>query len=197
MKNNDIMLEGIFCVINDKDKEKLKKIRNEFLESFNSTLNNDFETRSSLVKKYFGNVGCNAFVEKPFYCDYGANINVGDNLYIGHDCNILDVTKVFIGNNVYFGPNVSIYTAAHIDNNTNENLEYGVSIGSDVWVGGNTVITPGVNIGSNVIIGSYSVVVSDIPSNSMVSGNPCKVLRELNENETRYLLEQVKLGNNI
>ena len=189
---DDIKLEGIFCSINDKEKEKLNKTRNEFLDAFNNTLVDDYDKREELIKKYFGSVGLKPNVSKPFYCDYGANIFVGDNFFANHDCNILDVSKVIVGNNVLLGPNVSIYTAGSIGSSDFDKVEYGVNIGSDVWIGKNTVINPGVSIGSNVVIGSCSVVVSDIPSNCMASGNPCRVLRELNENETKYWLEQLK-----
>ena len=191
MIEDEVKLEGIFCSINDKEKEKLKKIRNEFLDSFNSTLKEDTLKREELIKKYFGSCGKNPSIDKPFYCDYGANIFVGDNFFANHDCNILDVSKINIGSNVCLGPNVSIYTAGYFEEKDNSNYEYGVNIGSDVWIGGSTVINPGVNIGSNVVIGSCSVVVSDIPSNCIAGGNPCKVLRELNENDTKYWLEQM------
>lgn len=138
----------------------------------------------------FGKVGENICINKPFRCDYGINIEIGDNFYANFDCIILDVNKVIIGNNVLFAPRVSIYTAGHpIDKDVrNKMLEFGkqVIIGNDVWIGGNVIINPGVKIGNNVVIGSGSVVVKDIPSNVVAAGNPCKVIREITDLDKEY-----------
>ena len=156
----------------------------------NGTTEEQAEYRVQLFKELFGRTGENLWVEPPFYCDYGYNIEIGENFYANFDCIILDVCDVTIGDNVFLAPRVCIYTAGHpIDAGVRRRqLEYGkkVVIGNDVWVGGNTVINPGVTIGDNVIIGSGSVVTKDIPSGVIAAGNPCRVLRPITEEDTRY-----------
>ena len=129
-------------------------------------------------------------VRAPFHCDYGKNIEVGDNFYANFNTVILDVGKVKIGNNVLLAPNVSIYTAGHPihPDSRNSGYEYGiaVTIGDNVWIGGNSVINPGVTIGNNCVIGSGSVVVNDIPENSIAVGNPAKVIRQITEEDKKY-----------
>ena len=115
---------------------------------------------------------------------------MGKNFYANYDCIIIDVCPVTIGDQVFFGPRVCVYTAAHpIDAKVRSTgLEYGkpVTIGDDVWVGGNTVINPGITIGSNAVIGSGAVVTKDIPGGVIAAGNPCKVLRSITEEDRKY-----------
>ena len=156
----------------------------------NGTTEEQAEYRVQLFKELFGRTGENLWVEPPFHCDYGCHISVGENFYANFDCIILDVCDVTIGDNVFLAPRVCIYTAGHpIDAGVRRRqLEYGkkVVIGNDVWVGGNTVINPGVTIRDNVVIGSGSVVTKDIPSGVIAAGNPCRVLRPVTEEDTRY-----------
>ena len=156
----------------------------------NGTTEEQAEYRVQLFKELFGRTGENLWVEPPFHCDYGCHISVGENFYANFDCIILDVCDVTIGDNVFLTPRVCIYTSGHpIDAGVRRRqLEYGkkVVIGNDVWVGGNTVINPGVTIGDNVVIGSGSVVTKDIPSGVIAAGNPCRVLRPVTEEDTRY-----------
>ena len=156
----------------------------------NGTTEEQAEYRVQLFKELFGRTGENLWVEPPFHCDYGCHISVGENFYANFDCIILDVCDVTIGDNVFLAPRGCIYTAGHpIDAGVRRRqLEYGkkVVIGNDVWVGGNTVINPGVTIGDNVVIGSGSVVTKDIPSGVIAAGNPCRVLRPITEEDTRY-----------
>ncbi|MBS7141745.1 MAG: sugar O-acetyltransferase [Clostridiales bacterium] len=156
----------------------------------NGTTEEQAEYRVQLFKELFGRTGENLWVEPPFHCDYGCHISVGENFYANFDCIILDVCDVTIGDNVFLAPRVCIYTAGHpIDAGVRRRqLEYGkkVVIGNDVWVGGNSVINPGVTIGDYVVIGSGSVVTKDIPSGVIAAGNPCRVLRPVTEEDTRY-----------
>lgn len=155
---------------------------------FNQTMPNDTKARSALLKEIFGKCGNNMTVEPPFYCDYGSNILVGDNFYANHNLIILDGARVTIGNNVFVAPNVGIYTAGHpLDaSRRNEGLEFAlpVTIGNNVWVGASVVILPGVFIGDNSVIGAGSVVTRNVPPNVVAVGNPCKVLREINNQDS-------------
>lgn len=143
-----------------------------------------------LFQTLFGHIGEHFWIEPPFYCDYGKHIHIGDHFYANYNCVMLDVCDITIGDNVFLAPYVCIFTAAHpIDAGVrNAGLEYGkpVTIGSSVWVGGNTVINPGVTIGDNVVIGSGSVVTKDIPSGVIAVGNPCRVLRPITAEDKAY-----------
>lgn len=149
-----------------------------------------------LVKDLFGKTGTNPFMEPPFHCDYGWNIEVGDNFYANFNLTILDVGKVTIGNNAFFAPNIAIYTAGHPvhPDSRNSGYEYGipVTIGDNVWLGGNTVILPGVTIGNNVVIGAGSVVTKDIPDNVIAAGNPCRIIRSITEEDRHYYFKDRK-----
>ena len=137
--------------------------------------------RMSLLRDILSIQG-EAHIEPNFFCDYGWNIEIGGNFYSNHNLTIIDVCKVSIGSNVLLGPNVIISTAAHpIDPIERQKTEYGasISIGNDVWVGGNVSILPDVKIGYNCVVGAGSVVTKDIPNNSVAVGNPCRVIRSI------------------
>jgi maltose O-acetyltransferase len=154
------------------------------------------ESAPSLLKNILGKTGENIWIEAPFHCDYGWNIEVGENFFANYNLTILDVAKVTIGKNVQIAPNVSIYTAGHpIHPDTrNTGYEYGIpiTIGDNVWIGGNVVILPGVKIGDNVVIGAGSVVTKDIPENVIAMGNPCKIVREITEEDRSYYYKRNK-----
>lgn len=168
--------------------EEQKKCR-VLTQRLNQADRSDFESISEIVRELLGKSE-NAFINPPFYCDYGFNIEVGKNFFANYNCTILDVAKVVIGDNCQLAPNVAIYTAGHPvhPDSRNSGYEYGirVTIGDNVWVGGNTVICPGVQIGDNVVIGAGSVVTKDIPAWSIAAGNPCRVLRKITEADRRF-----------
>ncbi|WP_172564157.1 sugar O-acetyltransferase [Vibrio navarrensis] len=129
-----------------------------------------------------------AYIEPPFRCDYGTNIKLGKNFYANFNCVILDVAEVSIGDNVLFAPNVQIYTAGHpidVKGRVEDGVEFGlpIRIGNNVWLGGGVIVCPGVNIGNNSVIGAGSVVTKDIPDNVVAVGNPCRVVKQITENE--------------
>lgn len=142
--------------------------------------------RNELIKKILGKTKEKYVIEQPFICDYGYNIEIGENFYANHNLIILDPAKVIFKDNVFIGPNCSFYTAFHpLEYNIrNEGLEQAkpIIVGNNVWLGGNVIVLPGVSIGDNVVIGAGSVVTKDIPSNSLAVGNPCKVIKKLPEN---------------
>ena len=182
MTEKEKMLSGELYTVDD-------ELRQEFLNAkkitrlFNNTTEGETEYRKKLLSELFEKVGERIYIEPPFRCDYGSNISIGDNFYANYDCIIIDVNKVKIGNNVKIGPRVCIYTAGHPIEAAVRNsfLEFGkpITIGNDIWIGGNVVINPGITIGSNVVIGSGSVVTKNIPDNVIAAGNPCKVLRSI------------------
>ncbi len=155
-----------------------------------------WDERNNLIKKILGKTGENIDIQAPFHCDYGYNIEVGENFFANYNLVILDVGKVKIGNNAQLAPNVSIYTAGHPihPDSRNSGYEYGIdiTIGDNVWIGGNTCIMPGVKIGKNVVIGAGSVVTKDIPDDVIAFGNPCKVVRNITEEDRNYYFRDRK-----
>lgn len=143
--------------------------------------------RQEVIRTLFGKTGNNFLVEQPFYCDYGYNIEIGENFYSNVNCVILDGAKVTFGDNVFIAPNCGFYTAGHpLDiTSRNKGLEYAypITVGNNVWIGANVVVLPGVTIGDNSVIGAGSVVVKDIPANVVAVGNPCKVIKTISNTE--------------
>lgn len=137
----------------------------------------------AVLRELLPNSNKRLYIEPPFHCDYGYNIFSGENVYFNVNCVVLDSMKVTIGNNVFFGPGVQIYTASHpLNAIERRKVEFAkpVTIGSDCWIGGNVVICPGVTIGDGCVIGAGSVVTKNIPDNTLAVGNPAKVIRKLN-----------------
>ncbi|MFD0704892.1 sugar O-acetyltransferase [Alloscardovia venturai] len=169
-------------------KKKIYKLNNLHPDDMNQV--------NRLLQEIFGTADDTTWVEAPFHCDYGTNIHVGKNFFANYNATILDVGDVTIGDNVMFAPNVSIYTAGHPvhPDSRNSGYEYGipVTIGDNVWIGGNVVILPGVTIGSNVVIGGGSVVTHDIPDWTIAAGNPARVVRNITEEDRDYYFKKRK-----
>jgi maltose O-acetyltransferase len=150
---------------------------------YNQLKNSDAEGRGALIRKILGKTKENICIEPSFWCDYGYNIEVGDNFYSNHNLVILDCAKVTFGNYVFIGPNCSFYTASHpLDvKQRNQGLEsaHPITVGDNVWFGGNVVVLPGVTIGNNSVIGAGSVVTKDIPDNVVAVGNPCRIIKNI------------------
>ena len=146
--------------------------------------------QDELIKEILGKTGENVHIEAPFHCDYGYNIEVGENFFANYNLTVLDVGKVRIGKNAQIAPNVSIYTAGHPihPESRNSGYEYGidVTIGDNVWIGGNVCIMPGVTVGDNVVIGAGSVVTKDIPDSVIAVGNPCRVVRTITDDDRDF-----------
>lgn len=177
-------------------KERLKA--REITFEFNNLAPKFIKQRKALIKRLFGKTEKMFYIEPPFRCDYGYNIEIGDNFYANFNLVILDCAKVSIGNSVFIAPNVSIYTAGHPIHSHLRDQEFEwaqeITIGDSVWIGGNVVINPGVKIGSNVVIGSGSIVTRDIPDHVFAAGNPCRVIRQLTDEDKEYYYKDFKLG---
>ena len=156
----------------------------------------DVAGKDKLIKEILGKTGNTVCIESPFHCDYGYHIEVGENFFANYNLVILDVAKVKIGDNAQIAPNVAIYTAGHPihPDSRNSGYEYGIdiTIGDNVWIGGNTCIMPGVTIGNNVVIGGGSVVTKDLPDNVIAVGNPCRIVREITEEDRDYYFKDRK-----
>lgn len=163
---------------------------------YNNMDSGDTAGKDKLIKEILGKTGNTVCIESPFHCDYGYNIEVGENFFANYNLVILDVGKVKIGDNAQIAPNVAIYTAGHPihPDSRNTGYEYGIdiTIGDNVWIGGNTCIMPGVTIGNNVVIGGGSVVTKDLPDNVIAVGNPCRIVREITEDDRDYYFKDRK-----
>lgn len=175
--------------------EEQKECR-KILQKLNFMDRSDFDGIAAVVAELFGKSD-NAFVNPPFYCDYGKHIEAGKNFFANYNCTLIDVAKIRIGDNCMMAPNVSVYTAGHPVHPVSRNsaYEYGkeVTIGDNVWIGGNTVVCPGVHIGSNVVIGAGSVVTKDIPDWCVAAGNPCKVIRKITDADAKKLFHDEEI----
>ena len=181
--------KGLPYIADEKCNELMLENRQKLFE-FNNTDPRDLNKLDELLRDILGKAGRNITILQPFRCDYGKNIEVGDNFFANYNFVVLDVAKVSIGNNVFIAPNVAIYTAGHPVHYEMRNtmLEYGipVTIGDNCWIGGNVVICPGVSIGEGSVIGAGAVVTKDIPANVIAAGNPCRVIREITNEDKKY-----------
>ena len=153
--------------------------------SFNSSGEDQPAERKRILHELFAECGSKVFIEPPFYCDYGSNIRLGDNVFFNFNCVILDPASVTIGDRVLIGPSVQIYTAIHplraSERRNGLESAQAIEIGSDVWIGGGAILCPGVTIGSGSVIGAGSVVTQNIPERCMAAGNPCRVIRTMDD----------------
>ena len=190
MNQKDRMLAGLpyKAWMDGLSQERLGNKKKIF--AFNHLDPDRLEEKEKLLKEILGKTGKYVNIEAPFHCDYGYNIEVGENFFANYNFTVLDVGKVRIGANAQIAPNVSIYTAGHPvhPDSRNSGYEYGISItiGDNVWIGGNVCILPGVTIGDNVVIGAGSVVTKDIPDNVIAAGNPCRIIRTITEEDRDF-----------
>jgi maltose O-acetyltransferase len=153
-------------------------------QTLNATREANAEERRAILRQLFGTGGETVWMQPPFYCDYGTNIELGERVFFNFNCVVLDVCPVRIGDYTLFGPGVQILTPVHPMNaELRRRQEFGkpIQIGSDVWVGGGALILPGVRIGAQAVIGAGSVVTRDVPGGVFAAGNPCRVIRDITE----------------
>ncbi|MGI6254577.1 MAG: sugar O-acetyltransferase [Acutalibacter sp.] len=168
-----------------KKRERCKDLCYEFNQMKPSLVSEQME----IMRQLLGKTGKQFYLTAPFWCDYGCNIEIGENFYTNHNCIILDGAKVTFGDNVFVGPNCTFSTAGHpLDaEQRNQGLEYAypISVGDNVWFGASVTVLPGVHIGNNAVIGAGSVVNRDIPDGVIAVGNPCRVLRKITEEDKK------------
>jgi maltose O-acetyltransferase len=154
--------------------------------ALNATKESEQLERRQLLQRLLGSGGDAAWIQPPFFCDYGSNVYLGQRVYFNFNCVVLDVCEVKIGEFTMFGPAVQIYTATHpLDAALRRREEFAkpIEIGSDCWIGGGAIILPGVKIGNKAVIGAGSVVTRDVPSGVVAAGNPCRVIREITDGD--------------
>lgn len=184
LRDKGYLYDANYDPLMGEERLKVKTLCHEFSTQVSPS---DTKRSQELLGQILGKMGKNTCILPTFYCDYGYNIEVGDNFFANHHLVILDPAKVKIGNNVFFANNITLTTAGHpIDaemRNTGIEYAYPITIGDNVWVGANVTILPGVTIGSNVVIGAGAVVNRDIPDGVVAVGNPCRVLRKITEED--------------
>ena len=180
----DKMLAGELYDALDPELVAARERARDLCQALNATRERELEERRTILRDLFGRGGDTVWMQPPFFCDYGANIELGERVFFNFNCVVLDVCRVTIGDFTMFGPGVQILTPMHPMNAADRRVkEYGrpIAIGADVWVGGGALILPGVRIGSCSVIGAGSVVTRDIPDGVFAAGNPCRVIREITE----------------
>ncbi|MBS5314766.1 MAG: sugar O-acetyltransferase [Clostridiales bacterium] len=184
-----------FC--DDEDLVREQEQCLETLYDFNHTRPSEKEKRQEILKSLVAELGENCYIEPPLHANWGRHTHFGNNVYANFNLTLVDDTDIFIGDSVMIGPNVTIATAGHpIDPELRKKVaQYNipVRIGNNVWIGAGAVVLPGVSIGENTVIGAGSIVTKDIPANVVAVGNPCRVLREINERDKTYYYKDMKI----
>jgi maltose O-acetyltransferase len=179
----DRMLAGAPYDPRDPALVEARRRARQLAHQFNDSRDYEASQRAALIRKLIPASGANVEIEPPFFCDYGSQITLGDDVFFNFNCVVLDVAPVRIGSRVLFGPAVHVYTASHpmaaAERRTGVELGLPVTIGDDVWIGGGAIVCPGVTIGDRAVVGAGSVVTRDIPPDVFAAGNPCRVIRPL------------------
>ena len=174
----------------------------ERLYDFNRTRPGEMEKRQEMMKEMFAEVGENCYIEPPFHANFGgAHIHLGKNVYANFNLTCVDDTHIYIGDYTMFGPNVTVATAGHplLPSLRERGYQYNmpVHIGRNCWIGAGAIILPGITVGDNVVIGAGSIVTKDLPSNVLAVGNPCRILREINDHDKEYYFKNRKIQRDL
>ena len=184
-----------FCTDEEIAKEQLECL--EILYDYNHTRPSESQKREQILKNLLAEIGENCYIEPPLHANWGKYTHFGNNVYANFNLTLVDDTDIFVGDNVMFGPNVIIATAGHpVDPPLREKVaqfNIPVRIGKNVWIGAGAIVLPGVPIGDHSVIGAGSVVTKDIPPNVVAVGNPCRVLREINDRDKEYYYKDLKI----
>lgn len=169
------------------------------LYDFNNTRPTELEKRSTMLKEMFAEIGENCYIESPLHTNFGGHhVHFGKNIYANFNLTLVDDTHIYVGDYTMFGPNVTVATAGHpiLPRLRQEGYQYNapVHIGKNCWLGAGVIIVPGITIGDNVVVGAGSVVTKDLPSNVVAVGNPCKILREVNEHDQEYYFKNRRIN---
>ncbi|MBQ8209296.1 MAG: sugar O-acetyltransferase [Clostridia bacterium] len=201
MTNREKMHQGKLYYPSDDSimQEQLKCL--DKLYDFNMTRPTEMDKRNALLKEIFAEIGDDCYIEPPFHANWGGHhVHFGKNVYANFNLTLVDDTHIYVGDYTMFGPNVTVATAGHpiLPELRQQGYQYNmpVRIGRNCWIGAGAVIVPGVTIGDNVVIGAGSIVTKDIPSNVVAVGNPCKVLREVNEKDKEFYFKDCKIDYN-
>ena len=187
MTEKEKMLAGMIYDANYDDLIAERRKCKDLCYEFNHLLPSNIEKQTQIINELLGCIKGSFIITAPFWCDYGYNIEIGDNFYTNHNCIFLDAAKITFGDNVFIAPNCCFSTAGHPleTERRNKGLEfaYPITVGNNVWFGAGVIVLPGVTIGNDVVIGAGSVVTKDIPSGVVAVGNPCKALRMITEKD--------------
>ena len=198
MTERERMEAGLLYLPEDPDLAAEQLQRLDKLFEYNALKPSEQSAKQALLKEMFAEIGDNCYIETPFHANFGGKkVHFGNHVYANFNLTLVDDEAIFVGDNVKIGPNVMICTAAHpiLPELRSKMYQFNlpVHIGTGVWIGAGAVILPGVSIGENSVIGAGSVVTKDIPANVVAVGNPCKVLRSINENDRVYYYKEKKI----
>ena len=171
----------------------------EKLYDYNATRPSEGEKRTALLKEMFAEIGEGCYVEPPFHANWaGHHVHFGKGVYANFNLTLVDDTHIYVGDYTMFGPNVTVATAGHpiLPESRQQGYQYNapVHIGKNCWLGSGVIVLPGVTIGDNVVVGAGSIVTKDLPDNVVAVGNPCKVLREVNEHDKEYYFKNYRIN---
>lgn len=198
MSMKEKMHTGELYLPGDEEIMKEQTLCLEKLYDFNATRPLEYEKRTKLLKEMFAEIGENCYIEPPFHSNFGGHhVHFGKNIYANFGLTLVDDTHIYVGDHTMFGPNVIVATAGHpiLPELRKEGYQYNASvhIGKNCWIGAGVIIVPGITIGDNVVVGAGSIVTKDLPDNVVAVGNPCKVLREVNEHDKEYYFKDRKI----
>lgn len=196
------MHSGKLYLPSDKEIVKEQTMCLEKLYDYNATRPLEQEKRAALLKEMFAEIGEGCYIEPPLHANFGGrHVHFGKNVYANFNLTLVDDTHIYVGDNTMIGPNVTIASAGHpiLPELREKGYQFNmpVHIGKNCWIGAGVVIVPGINIGDNTVIGAGSIVTKDIPANSVAVGNPCRVIREINDRDREYYFKDRKISENI
>ena len=199
MSNYDKLHSGELYLPGDEEIMKEQLMCLEKLYDFNNTRPSELDKREIMLKEMFAEIGSDCYIEPPLHSNWGGkHVHFGKSVYANFNLTLVDDTHIYVGDYTMFGPNVVVATAGHpiLPELREQVYQYNASvkIGRNCWIGAGAIIVPGVTIGDNTVIGAGSVVTKDIPSNVVAVGNPCRVLREINEHDKKYYFKDRKIN---
>ena len=187
MTEREKALAGYLFIAGEPSLKEARAVAKDLCYEFNMCRPSDQKTREAILRRLIGNIKGTFTIMTPFYCDYGTYITIGNNFFANYDCKIIDGAAVTFGDDVRIGPNCCFATVNHAPDPQMRKEGYliyqPITVGSNVWFGAGVTVLPGITIGDDTIIGAGSVVTRDIPAGVFAAGNPCKVIRQLQEED--------------